>query len=92
MQIRWRKNPKTEEGWFKRIAISLLVAVAAFAVSFPLAFVLLLHYLHQSSPTNNETFLNAMTSAVALGLVIAALSFFASITILWLLSLRSKPQ
>jgi hypothetical protein len=92
MQISWRRNPKTEDGWFKRLAIALLSGVASFALSFPLSFILLLSYMRRSNPAGTETTLSAMTSAVVIGLTFAALAFVASISILWLLSFRNRPQ
>jgi len=88
MQIRWRKNPKTEEGWFKRTAISLLVGVAGFAVTFPLAFFLMVGYLGRTRPGDTENFLGAMTGAVVAGLGVAAVAFFGVMGVLWVWSLR----
>jgi len=90
MQLRWRKNPRTEDGWFKRTAISLLVAVAGFAVSFPLAFALMVGYLRRANPGDTESFLGAMTTAVLIGLIVAALGFIAAMLGLWMWSLRGK--
>ena len=92
MQIRWRKNPKTEEGWFKRIAISLLVAVAGFAVGFPAAFFLMVEYLRRTKPGDTENFLGAMTAAVVVGLGVASVGFFAALGVLWLLSFRGGEE
>ena len=92
VQVRWRKNPKTEEGWLKRTAIALLVAVAGFAVSFPAAFALILHHLHTAYPKDTENFLAAMTSAVLAGLLVAGLGFFAALAGLWVLSFRERSK
>jgi hypothetical protein len=88
--MRWRRNPRTEEGWFKRIAISLLVSVAGFVVSSPVAFAWMLGYLRHANPGNTESFLAAMTTAVLVGLIVAGLAFVAAMTALWLWSLRAK--
>jgi preprotein translocase subunit Sss1 len=88
MKIQWRKNPKTEEGWLKRTAISLLVGVAGFAVGFPAAFFLMLEYLRRTRPGDTENFLAAMTAAVVAGLGVAAVGFFGAMLLLWMWSVR----
>jgi NADH:ubiquinone oxidoreductase subunit K len=91
MQISWRKNPKTPDGWFKRIAISLLAALAIFLLSLPVSFMAFLNHLQSTDPNDSQIFLGALTSAVLVGLVLAALFFFAVLAVLALLSLRGKP-
>ena len=91
MQIRWRKNPKTEDGWFKWTAISLLVALGVFVVSLPVAFLLFLNHLQSTYPNDTQNFLGAITAAVITGLTLAGLSFTASMAIFFLLSFRGRP-
>ncbi|MBB5056688.1 preprotein translocase subunit Sss1 [Granulicella aggregans] len=90
MQVRWRKNPKTEDGWLKRTAISLLVGVAGFAVGFPTAFFVMAGYLRRATPAGGESLLGAMTAAVVAGLGVAAVGFCGTMVVLWLLSSRGK--
>jgi len=92
MQIRWRKNPKTEEGWFKRIAISLLVGVAGFAFGFPVTFFVMAGYLRRANPGETESLLGAMTAAVVAGLGVAAVAFFGVMGVLWVWSLRGQTH
>ena len=91
MQISWRRNPKTEDGWFKRIAISLLAALASFLLSLPVSFMAFLNHLERTEPTDTQIFLTALTSAVFVGLALSAIFFFAVLSVLTLLSLRGKP-
>ena len=90
MQLRWRKNPKTEDGWIKRTAISFLTALATFLVSLPITFLLFLGHLNRTYPTDTQNFLGAITSAVLLGLLLAMLSFCAAMTLQFLFSLRTR--
>jgi undecaprenyl pyrophosphate phosphatase UppP len=90
MQISWRSNPRTPDGWFKRIAISLLAALASFLLSLPVSFMAFLNHLESTDPNDTQIFLAALTSAVLVGLVLAALFFFIVLSILTLLSLRGK--
>lgn len=87
----WRKNPKTEAGWFKWTAISLLAALGAFVLSFPLAFFLFLNHLQSAYPNDTQNFLGAITAAVLSALALAGVCFAASMAIFLLLSFRSKP-
>jgi hypothetical protein len=91
MQISWRKNPKTEAGWFKWTAISLLVALGAFVVSSPVAFLLFLNHLQSAYPNDTQNFLGAITAAVLTGLALAGVCFAACMAIFLLLSFRGKP-
>jgi hypothetical protein len=91
MQISWRKNPKTEDGWFKRTAISLLVALGGFLLSLPVTFLLFLNHLNHAYPNDTQNFLGAITSAVAVGLALAAVFFAMAMTVLFVFSLRSRP-
>ena len=90
MQIRWRKNPKTESGWFKWTAISLLSALGLFVLNLPIAFTLFLLHLKHAYPDDPQNFLCAITSAVATGLAVGAVCFCACMMIFLLLSFRGK--
>ncbi len=90
MQVRWRKNPKTEDGWIKRTAISLLVALGTFLVSLPITFLLVLSHLNRAYPADTQNFLGAITSAVLVGLLLAAVSFCAAIALQFLFSFYTK--
>lgn len=91
MQVSWRKNPKTEDGWFKRTAISLLVALAVFLVSSPIAFLLFLNHLQSAYPHDTQNFLGAITGAVASGLALGGLGFGACMAVFLLMGLRGRP-
>ena len=91
MQIRWRKNPKTEAGWFKWTAISLLSALGFFLVTTPAAFALFLIHLKHAYPDDPQNFLGAITGAVLAGLAIGGVCFCACMAIFLLLSFRGKP-
>jgi uncharacterized BrkB/YihY/UPF0761 family membrane protein len=90
MQISWRKNPRTEDGWFKRTAISLLVAVGGFFATLPVAFLIVLNHLKHAYPNDTQNFLGAMTYAVVIGIVIAAMCFTGMMVILMMFGLRGK--
>jgi uncharacterized BrkB/YihY/UPF0761 family membrane protein len=92
MQISWRRNPKTPDGWFKRTAISLLVALGGFVVTFPLSFLLFALHYRDASPNDPQNLIEALTAGVVTGLVLAAVLFAASMTLfLLLVSLRGRP-
>ncbi len=91
MQIRWRKNPKTEDGWPKRIALAVLAGLGVFLVSLPIAFLLFLNHLQHSYPDDTQNFLGAITSAVLIGVVLAGLGFAIVLGVLYLLSFRDRP-
>ena len=92
MQIRWRKNPKTEAGWFKWTAISLLGALGVFVLAMPITFLLMLNHLQHAYPNDTQNFLGAITAAVATGLVLGGLCFMALMAIFLLLSFRRRPS
>lgn len=91
MQISWRKNPKTEDGWFKRTAISLLIALGVFTLTLPVAFLLFLNHLQSAYPNDTQNFLGAITAAVITGLLLGGLCFAACMSVYLLLSFRGKP-
>ena len=91
MQIRWRKNPKTEPGWFKWTALSLLAALGVFVLTSPIAFLLFLGHLQHAYPNDTQNFLGAMTAAVLAGLALGGVCFAATMAIFLLLSFRGRP-
>ncbi len=91
MQIRWRKNPRTEAGWFKWTAISLLSALGIFIVSFPIAFLLFLSHLRGVSPDDPQNILGAITASVVTGIVLGGIGFFGCMALFLLFSFRGKP-
>ncbi len=91
MQIRWRKNPKTEAGWFKWTAISLLAALGVFTLTLPIAFLVVLNHLQSAYPNDTQNFLGAITAAVLTGLGFGGLCFAACMAVFLLLSFRGKP-
>jgi hypothetical protein len=90
MQIRWRKNPKTEDGWFKWTAISLLAGLGVFTLTLPVAFLLFLNHLQHAYPNDTQNFLGAITAAVVSGLALGGLCFAASMAVFFLLSFRGN--
>ena len=92
MQIAWRKNPRTENGWFKRSAISLLISLGVFILAAPAAFLLVLGYLQKTQPNDTQNFLGAMTAAVLAGLALGGVCFAACMAIFLLLSSRGRPS
>lgn len=91
MQVRWRKNPKTEDGWFKRTAISLLAALAAFTISLPIGFFLYLNHLQNTFPNDTQNMLGAITSAVLTSLAVGGICFGGCMAIFLLFTLRAQP-
>ena len=92
MQLSFRPNPKTPEGWAKRAALSILSGLAVFLVTLPVAFLLFLNHDQHAYPSDPQNLLSALTAAVALGLSLAALGGAAVLTILFLLSLRNGAK
>jgi len=91
MQVRWRKNPKTEDGWFKWTAISLLAALGVFLFTLPVAFLIVLSHLQSAYPNDTQNFLGAITAAVLSGLVLGGVCFAGCMAVFFLLSLRGRP-
>lgn len=91
MQIGWRRNPKTEDGWFKWTAISLLAGLGIFILTLPVAFLIVLNHLQIAYPNDTQNFLGAITAAVLSGLLLGGLCFAACMAIFLLLSFRGKP-
>lgn len=92
MEIRWRKNPKTPDGWPKRFALSLLSALAIFLLSIPVSFRVALNHLQSAYPGDAQNLLAALTSAVLVGLIFAAVCFVGVLFLLYLVSLRGPPS
>lgn len=90
MQIRWRKNPKTEAGWLKWTAISLLIAIGVFTLSLPVSFLLFLNHLEHTDPNGTQNFLGAITATVVTGAALSGLCFAGCMAIFLLLSFRGK--
>jgi uncharacterized membrane protein YjgN (DUF898 family) len=90
MQLRWRRNPKTESGWFKWTAISLLAALAVFLVSMPVTFLVVLNHLQSTSPGDTQNALAALTACVVVGLLLGGLTLAGTMMIFLLFSFRGK--
>ncbi len=90
MQISWRKNPRTEDGWFKWTAISLLAALGVFVLTLPVTFLVVLNHLQTAYPNDTQNFLGAITAAVFSGLFLGGLCFAAAMAVFFLLNFRGK--
>lgn len=90
MKLPIRTNPKTPEGWPKRIAISVLCGLAVFLIALPISFLLFLNHDQHASPSDPQNLLSALTAAVVLSLALAAFGGAAMLTIFFLLSLRTS--
>jgi NO-binding membrane sensor protein with MHYT domain len=91
MHLPWPANPKTPAGWPKRVAIAMLVGLSVFLLSLPVSALLFLNHYQQLYSQDPQNLLSALTSAILVGLALAALSFTALLAIFLLLSLRAKP-
>jgi ABC-type Fe3+ transport system permease subunit len=92
LQAPWRSNPKTPEGWPKRIAIALLGGLAVFLLSLPVLSLLFLNDDRHRDAGNPQNLLHAVTSAVLVGLLLALLSIAALLLVLCLFAaLRGRP-
>jgi Na+/H+ antiporter NhaA len=88
----WRSNPKTPEGWPRRIAIALLTGLGVFLLSLPISSLLFLEHYRHLDPNDPQNLLSALTSAVLVGLLLALLSSAALLLLLRLFAaLRGKP-
>lgn len=87
----WRSNPKTPEGWPRRIAIALLAGLAVFLLSLPVASLLFLNHYQHLDPNDPQNLLSALTAAVLVGLLLALLSSAALLLLLHLfVAVRGK--
>jgi len=89
MQIQFRRNPKTEDGWFKRIAIALLSGLGTFLVLAPVAFFIFLNHFESAYPKDTQNLLSAITASVVTGLALAG---FVGMTVLIVLLLLGKMR
>jgi hypothetical protein len=92
MKLPIRSNPTTPEGWAKRAAIATLSGLAIFLVTLPVAFLLFLSHDQHAYPNDPQNLLSALTAAVGSGLALAALGGAAVLAVLFLLSLRTRPN
>jgi hypothetical protein len=86
----WKTNPKTPEGWPKRVAIAMLSGLGIFLLSLPVSALLFLSHYEEVYPKDPQNLLSALTGAVLVGLALAALGFAAVITVLFLFGLRGR--
>ncbi len=91
-RLPWPTNPKTPEGWPKRVAIAMLSGLGVFLLSLPVSVLLLLHHYEELSPKDPQNLLSALTGAVLVGLILALLTIPTVLAVLRLLALsRGKP-
>jgi NO-binding membrane sensor protein with MHYT domain len=86
----WRTNPKTPEGWPKRVALAMLSGLGIFVVSLPGSVLLFLRHYEELYPKDPQNLLSALTGAVLVGLALAALGFTGLLAIFLLLGLRGR--
>jgi hypothetical protein len=86
----WPTNPKTPEGWAKRVAIAMLSGLGIFLVSLPVSALLFLSHYEELYPKDPQNVLSALTGAVLLGLVLAAIGFTGLLAIFFLLGVRGR--
>jgi NO-binding membrane sensor protein with MHYT domain len=86
----WPTNPKTPEGWPKHVAIAMLSGVGIFLLSLPVSVLLFLNHYEEMYPKDPQNLLSALTAAVLMGLVLAALGFTGMLAIFFLLGLRPR--
>jgi len=84
MKLTWRTNPKTPDGWPKRVALSMLAGLVVFALSLPVSFLLFLSRYQQTYPHDPQNLLGALTAAIAIGLALAAVTIPVFLAILTL--------
>jgi hypothetical protein len=87
----WPTNPKTPDGWPKRVALAMLSGLGVFVLSLPVSVLVLLHHYDELYPKDPQNLLSALTGAVLVGLTLAALGFTALLAIFFLLGLRGRP-
>jgi len=91
-KLPWRSNPKTPEGWPKCIALATLSGLGVFLLSLPVSVPLFFDHYQQLYPKDPQNLLSALTSAVLLGLILAALTIPTVLALLRLVALfRGKP-
>jgi hypothetical protein len=89
-RLPWPTNPKTPEGWPKRVAIATLSGLAIFLLSLPVSVLLFLDHYEELYPKDPENLLSALTGAVLVGLALAALGVAGLLAIFVLLGLRGR--
>jgi ABC-type Fe3+ transport system permease subunit len=88
----WRSNPKTPEGWAKRVAIAMLCGLGVFLLSLPVSALLFLSHYEELYPKDPQNVLSALTGAVVSGLMLALVTIPMVLAVLWLLARsRGKP-
>jgi hypothetical protein len=88
----WPTNPKTPEGWPKRIAIAMLSGLGMFVLSLPVSVLLFFGHYQQLYPKDPQNLLSALTGAVIVGLILALVTIPTVLAVLRLLTLsRGKP-
>ena len=60
----WPTNPKTPEGWAKRVAIAMLCGLGVFLLSLPVSALLFLSHYEELYPKDPQNVLSALTGAV----------------------------
>jgi hypothetical protein len=90
-RLPWPTNPKTPEGWPKRVAIAMLSGLAIFLLSLPVSVLLFLSHYEELYPKDPQNLLSALTGAVLVGLALAALGVTGLLAIFFLLGLRGRP-
>jgi NO-binding membrane sensor protein with MHYT domain len=86
----WPTNPKTPEGWPKRVAIAMLSGLGIFLLSLPVSALLFLKHYEELYPKDPQNLLSALTGAVLLGLVLAGLGFTGLLAIFLVLGVRGR--
>jgi ABC-type Fe3+ transport system permease subunit len=90
-RLPWPTNPKTPEGWPKRVAIAMLSGLGIFLLSLPLSVLLLLRHYEELYPKDPQNLLSALTGAVVSGLILALVTIPMIVALLWLLA-RSRGK
>ncbi len=88
----WPTNPKTPEGWPKRVALAMLGGLGIFLLSLPVSVLLFFSHYQQLYPKDPQNLLSALTGAVVVGLILALATIPTVLAVLRLLALsRGKP-
>jgi hypothetical protein len=91
-QLPWPTNPKTPEGWPKRIALAMLSGLGVFVLSLPVSVLLFFKHYEALYPKDPQNLLSALTGAVVVGLLLALVTIPAVLAAFGLLALaRGKP-
>jgi hypothetical protein len=88
----WPTNPKTPEGWPKRVALAMLSGLGIFLLSLPVSVLLFFSHYQQLYPKDPQNLLSALTGAVGVGLILALVTIPTVLAVLRLLALSpGKP-